>query len=232
MENILDVIEREFIMSQKDNELSIKDAALAVKNKEIEEKNNTIKQLTEKLQLFQSQYQDYKATCTKIIDYQRAENLELQEKLDILRNLSRVDYDAIMELCDKLKVKDDKIEELSTKLAEVVVGNKKHDDEVAYWKDVIDRKNDYMDELHEQIEELESIIEGQKENIADLENKLKDRLSSTSDKVGPYKMPDYEGFRKKADEAQRKMMEEQKKWDNESNFQTTTKRLWEILFNE
>jgi chromosome segregation ATPase len=218
MENILDVIEREFIMRQKDNELSIKDAALAVKNKEIEEKNNTIKQLKEKLQLFQSQYQDYKATCTKIIDNQRAENLELQEKLDILRNLSRVDYDAIMELCDKLKVKDDKIEELSTKLAEVVVGNKKHDDEVAYWKDVIDRKNDYMDELHEQIEDLESIIEGQRENIADLENevkKLKDRLSSTSDKAGPYKMPDYEGFRKFADEVQRKKMEELKERDNE-----------------
>jgi len=35
MENILDVIEREFIMSKKDNELSIKDAVLAVKNKEI-----------------------------------------------------------------------------------------------------------------------------------------------------------------------------------------------------
>jgi chromosome segregation ATPase len=231
MENILDVIEREFIMSQKDNELSIKDAALAVKNKEIEEKNNTIKQLKEKLQLFQSQYQDYKATCTKIIDYQRAENLELQEKLDILRNLSRVDYDAIMELCDKLKVKDDKIEELSTKLAEVVVSNKKHDDEVEYWKDIIDRKNGYIDELHEQIEELESIT-GYFKRLKDEIEKLKDRLSSTSDKAGPYKMPDYEGFRKKADEAQRKMMEEQKKWDNESNFQTTTKRLWEILFNE
>mgnify|MGYP000948047497 CR=1 FL=1 len=218
MENILDVIEREFIMKQKDNELSIKDAVLAFKNKEIEEKNNTIKQLTKELQLFQSQYQDYKATCTKIIANQRAENLELQEKLDILRNLSRVDYDAIMELCDKLKVKDDKIEELSTKLAEVVVGNKKHDDEVAYWKDVIDQKNDYMDELHEQIEDLESIIEGQKEQIAYLENKLKDRLSPTSDEAvskGPDKMPDYEGFRKIADEAQRKMME-----------------VWEILFNE
>jgi uncharacterized coiled-coil protein SlyX len=234
MENILDVIEREFIMSQKDNELSIKDAVLAVKNKEIEEKNNTIKQLTEKLQLFQSQYQDYKATCTKIIDYQRAENLELQEKLDILRNLSRVDYDAIMELCDKLKVKDDKIEELSTKLAEVVVSNKKHDDEVEYWKDIIDRKNGYIDELHEQIEELESIT-GYFKRLKDEIEKLKDRLSSTSDKAvskGPDKMPDYEGFRKKADEAQRKMMEEQKKCDNESNFQTTTKRLWEILFNE
>ncbi len=194
------MIELELIINQKDNELSVKDAVLAVKNKELEEKNRTIKQLTEKLQLLQSQYHDY-----------------------------------IMELCDKLRVKDDKIEELSTKLAEVVVGNKKHDDEVAYWKDVIDRKNEYMDELHEQLEDLQSIIEGQKENIADLENeveKLKDRLSSTSDKAGPYKMPDYEGFRKKADEAQRKMMEEQKNWDNESNFQTTTKRLWEILFNE
>lgn len=249
MENILDVIEREFIMRQKDNELSIKDAVLAVKNKEIEEKNNTIKQLTEKLQLFQSQYQDYKATCTKIIDNQRAENLELQEKLDILRNLSRVDYDAIMELCDKLKVKDDKIEELSTKLAEVVVGNKKHDDEVAYWKNSIDRKNDYIDELHEQIEDLESTIEGQKEQIADLENevkKLKDRLSPTSDKAGPYKMPDYEGFRKKADEAQRNMMEEQKKCDNEkiNNINRKlsipafklpddyAKGIWEAFFNE
>lgn len=218
MENILDVIEREFIMSQKDNELSIKDAVLAVKNKEIEEKNNTIKQLTEKLQLFQSQYQDYKATCTKIIDDQRAENLELQEKLDILRNLSRVDRDTVMELRDKLRVKDDKIEELSTKLAEVVVGNKKHDDEVEYWKNSIDRKNNYIDELHKQIEDLESIIESQEERITDLKNrieKLKDRLSPTSDKAGPYKMPDYEGFRKKADEAQRKMME-----------------VWEAFFNE
>jgi chromosome segregation ATPase len=193
MENILDVIEREFIMSQKDNELSIKDAVLAVKNKEIEEKNNTIKQLTEKLQLFQSQYQDYKATCTKIIDYQRAENLELR---------------------DELRVKDDKIEELSTKLAEVVVSNKKHDDEVEYWKDIIDRKNGYIDELHEQIEELESIT-GYFKRLKDEIEKLKDRLSSTSDKAGPYKMPDYEGFRKKADEAQRKMMEELKERDNE-----------------
>ena len=105
------MIELELIINQKDYELSVKDAALAVKNKEIEEKNNTIKQLTEKLQLFQSQYQDYKATCTKIIDDQRAENLELR---------------------DKLRVKDDKIEELSTKLAEVVAGNKKHDDEIEY----------------------------------------------------------------------------------------------------
>lgn len=196
MENILDVIEREFIMRQKDNELSIKDAVLAVKNKEIEEKNNTIKQLTEKLQLFQSQYQDYKATCTKIIDDQRAENLELR---------------------DKLKVKDDKIEELSTKLAEVVVSNKKHDDEVEYWKDIIDRKNGYIDELHEQIEELESIT-GYFKRLKDEIEKLKDRLSPTSDKAvskGPDKMPDYEGFRKIADEAQRKMMEEQKKWDSE-----------------
>ena len=39
---------------------------------------------------------------------------------------------------------------------------------------------------------------------------MKDRLSSTSDKAGPYKMPDYEGFRKFADEVQRKKMEEQK----------------------
>ena len=196
MENILDVIEREFIMKQKDNELSIKDAVLAVKNKEIEEKNNTIKQLTEKLQLFQSQYQDYKATCTKIIDNQRAENLELR---------------------DKLRVKDDKIEELSTKLAEVVVGNKKHDDEVEYWKDIIDRKNDYIDELHEQIEELESIT-GYFKRLKDEIEKLKDRLSPTSDEAvskGPYKMPDYEGFRKKADEAQRKKMEELKERDNE-----------------
>lgn len=245
MENILDVIEREFIMSQKDNELSIKDAVLAVKNKEIEEKNNTIKQLTEKLQLFQSQYQDYKATCTKIINDQRAENLELQEKLDILRNLSRVDYDAIMELCDKLKVKDDKIEELSTKLAEVVVGNKKHDDEVAYWKDVIDRKNDYMDELHEQIEDLESIT-GYFKRLKDEIEKLKDRLSSTSDKAGPYKMPDYEGFRKFADEVQRKKMEEQKNRDNEkiNNINRKlsipafklpddyAKGIWEAFFNE
>jgi chromosome segregation ATPase len=117
-----------------------------------------------------------------------------------------------------LRVKDDKIEELSTKLAEVVVSNKKHDDEVEYWKNSIDRKNNYIDELHEQIEDLESIIEGQKENIADLENevkKLKDRLSSTSDKAGPYKMSDYEGFRKFADEVQRKMMEELKERDNE-----------------
>lgn len=116
------MIEQELIISQKDDELSVKDAALVVKNKEIEEKNNTIKQLTEKLQQFQSQYHDYKATCTKIIDDQRAENLKLQEKFDTLRSLSRVDHDAIMELCDKLKVKDDKIEELSTKLAEVLVG--------------------------------------------------------------------------------------------------------------
>jgi len=252
MENILDVIEREFIIGQKDNELSIKDAALAVKNKEIEEKNNTIKQLTEKLQLFQSQYQDYKATCTKIIDDQRAENLELQEKNRILSQLKDVNVKSIQELCRKVLDRDKKIEELSTKLAEVVVGNKKHDDEVAYWKDVIDRKNDYMDELHEQIEELESIIEGQKENIADLENevkKLKDRLSPASDKAvskGPDKMPDYEGFRKKADEAQRKMMEEQKKWDDEkiNNINRKlsipafklpddyAKGIWETFFNE
>jgi len=335
MENILDVIEREFIIGQKDNELSIKDAALAVKNKEIEEKNNTIKQLTEKLQLFQSQYQDYKATCTKIIDDQRAENLELQDRFNTLRNLSRVDRDTVIELRDKLKVKDDKIKELSTKLAEVVVGNKKHGDEVEYWKDSIDRKNDYMDELHEQIEDLESIIEGQKENIADLENrindilsipksethttfvnhgvtvvrtdyfeqlkesnlivnlpesvdlceavtrgvtvvkteyfkqlkeelekhkkstvencqlrleieKLKDRLSSTSDKADPYKMPDYEGFRKFADEVQRKKMEEQKNRDNEkiNNINRKlsipafklpddyAKGIWEAFFNE
>jgi chromosome segregation ATPase len=221
---------------------------LAVKNKEIEEKNNTIKQLKEKLQLFQSQYQDYKATCTKIIDYQRAENLELQEKLDILRNLSRVDYDAIMELCDKLKVKDDKIEELSTKLAEVVVSNKKHDDEVEYWKDIIDRKNGYIDELHEQIEELESIT-GYFKRLKDEIEKLKDRLSSTSDKAvskGPDKMPDYEGFRKKADEAQRKMMEELKEQDNEkiNNINRKlsipafklpddyAKGIWETFFNE
>lgn len=227
MENILDVIEREFIMMQKDNELSIKDAALAVKNKEIEEKNNTIKQLTEKLQLFQSQYQDYKATCTKIIDNQRAENLELR---------------------DKLKVKDDKIEELSTKLAEVVVSNKKHDDEVEYWKDIIDRKNGYIDELHEQIEELESIT-GYFKRLKDEIEKLKDRLSPTSDKAvskGPDKMPDYEGFRKKADEAQRKMMEELKERDNEkiNNINRKlsipafklpddyAKGIWEAFFNE
>lgn len=224
MENILDVIEREFIMMQKDNELSIKDAALAVKNKEIEEKNNTIKQLTEKLQLFQSQYQDYKATCTKIIDYQRAENLEL---------------------CDKLKVKDDKIEELSTKLAEVVVSNKKHDDEVEYWKDIIDRKNGYIDELHEQIEELESIT-GYFKRLKDEIEKLKDRLSPTSDKADPYKMPDYEGFRKFADEVQRKKMEEQKNRDNEkiNNINRKlsipafklpddyAKGIWEAFFNE
>jgi len=216
----------------------------------LEEKDNTIKELSNKLFQFQSQYHDYKATCTKIIDDQRAENLELR---------------------DKLKVKDDKIEELSTKLAEVVMDNKKHDDEVEYWKDSIDLKNNYMDELHEKIEDLESTIEGQKEHIADLENevkdlkirenglsnqlycgvtvvrsayyeqlkeelekhkrstkencqlrseieKLKERLSPTSDKEAtkdPDKMPDYEGFRKIADEAQRKMMEEQKKWDNE-----------------
>ncbi len=224
MENILDVIEREFIMMQKDNELSIKDAALAVKNKEIEEKNNTIKQLKEKLQ-------------------------QLQDRFDTLRSLSRVDRDTVIELRDKLKVKDDKIEELSTKLAEVVVGNKKHDDEVEYWKNSIDRKNDYIDELHEQIEDLESIIEGQKENIADLENevkKLKDRLSSTSDKAGPYKMPDYEGFRKFADEIQRKKMEEHKKWYNEkiNNINRKlsipafklpddyAKGIWEAFFNE
>jgi chromosome segregation ATPase len=193
MENYSRIIELELIIHQKDYELSVKDAALAVKNKEIEEKNNTIKQLTEKLQLFQSQYQDYKATCTKIIDYQRAENLELR---------------------DELRVKDDKIEELSTKLAEVVVSNKKHDDEVEYWKDIIDRKNGYIDELHEQIEELESIT-GYFKRLKDEIEKLKDRLSSTSDKAGPYKMPDYEGFRKKADEAQRKMMEELKERDNE-----------------
>ena len=227
MENILDVIEREFIMSQKDNELSIKDAVLAVKNKEIEEKNNTIKQLTEKLQLFQSQYQDYKATCTKIIDNQRAENLELR---------------------DKLRVKDDKIEELSTKLAEVVVGNKKHDDEVEYWKDIIDRKNGYIDELHEQIEELESIT-GYFKRLKDEIEKLKDRLSPASDKAvskGPDKMPDYEGFRKKADEAQRKIMEEQKNRDNEkiNNINRKlsipafklpddyAKGIWETFFNE
>lgn len=178
MENYLRMIEQELIINQKDYELSVKDAALAVKNKEIEEKNNTIKQLTEELQRFQSQYHDYKATCTKIIDDQRAKNLELQEKLDTLRSLSRVDQATIMELRDKLRVKDDKIEELSTKLAEVVVGNKKHDDE----------------------------------------EKLKDRLSPASDKAvskGPDKMPDYEGFRKKADEVQRKMME-----------------VWEAFFNE
>jgi chromosome segregation ATPase len=162
----------------------------------IEEKDNTIRQLEDKLSQFQAQYQDYKATCTKIIDGQRAENLELR---------------------DKLRVKDDKIEELSTKLAEVVVSNKKHDDEVEYWKDIIDRKNGYIDELHEQIEELESIT-GYFKRLKDEIEKLKDRLSSTSDKVvskGPDKMPDYEGFRKKADEAQRKMME-----------------VWEAFFNE
>jgi DNA repair exonuclease SbcCD ATPase subunit len=209
MENYSRMIEQELINNYKDYELSVKDAALAVKNKEIEEKNNTIKQLTEELQQFQSQYHDYKATCTKIIDDQRAENQELQEKLDALRNLSRVDHDAIMELCNKLIVKDDKIEELSTKLAEVVVGNKKHDGE----------------------------------------EKMKDRLSSTSDKAvskGPDKMPDYEGFRKIADEAQRKMMEEQKKWDSEkiNNINRKlsipafklpddyVKGIWETFFNE
>ena len=279
------MIELELIINQKDYELSVKDAALAVKNKEIEEKNNTIKQLTEKLQLFQSQY-----------------------------------HDTIMELRDKLRVKDDKIEELSTKLAEVVAGNKKHDDEVEYWKNSIDLKNDYIDELHEQIEDLESIIEGQKDNIADLENriedlkigenglsnqfywyklangatscklvaegvtvvrsegvtvvrtdyfeqlkeelekhkqstkencqlrleieKLKDRLSSTSDKdvtKGPDKMPDYEGFRKIADEVQRKMIEEQKKrladrpvfgYSDVDTVNNDTKGLWVSFYNE
>jgi len=196
MENYSRIIELELIIHQKDYELSVKDAALVVKNKEIEEKNNTIKQLTEKLQ-------------------------QLQDRFDTLRSLSRVDRDTVMELRDKLRVKDDKIEELSTKLAEVVVGNKKHDVEVEYWKNSIDRKNEYMDELHEQLEDLQSTIERQKKRIADLENiieKLKDRLSPTSDKAaskGPDKMPDYEGFRKIADEVQRKMME-----------------VWEAFFNE
>ena len=172
MENCSRMIELELIISQKDDELFVKDSALLVKNKEIEEKNNTIKRLTEKLQQFQSQYHDYKATCTKIIDDQRAENLELH-----------------MELCDKLKVKDDKIEELSTKLAEVVVGNI-NDGEVEYWKCRIDRKNDYINELNEQIEDLESIIDDQKEHFADLENgieKLKDRLSP----IGYHLPPDW-----------------------------------------
>lgn len=216
------------------------------------------------------------------------------------------------ELCGKLSEKDSKIEELSTKLAEVVAGNKKHDDEVEYWKNSIDLKNDYIDELHEQIEDLESIIEGQKENIADLENriedlkigenglsnqfywyklangatscklvaegvtvvrtdyfeqlkeelekhkkstvencqlrleieKLKDRLSSTSDKdvtKGPDKMPDYEGFRKIADEVQRKMIEEQKKrladrpvfgYSDVDTVNNDTKGLWVSFYNE
>ena len=81
MENILDVIEREFIMKQKIMNYLSKMQNWLLKIKKIEEKNNKIKQLTEKLQLFQSQYQDYKATCNKIIDYQRAENLELQRSL-------------------------------------------------------------------------------------------------------------------------------------------------------
>lgn len=143
----------------------------------IEEKNNTIKQLTEKLQQFQSQYHDYKATYTKIIDDQRAENLELQEKNRILSQLKDVNVKSIQELCIKVLYRDKKIEELSTKLAEVVVGNKKHDGEVEYWKDCIDRKNDYINELHEQIKDLESTIEGQKEHIADLENRINDILS-------------------------------------------------------
>jgi chromosome segregation ATPase len=199
------MIEQELKICQMVYELSVKDAALVVTNKEIEEKNNTIKQLTEKLQQFQSQYQDYKATCNKIIDDQRAENLELRDQLP----------EFCLDMLKKNEEKTRKIEELSTKLAEVVVERNAFADEVAYWKDSIDRKNDYIDELHEHIEDLESIIEGQKKQIADLENKLKDRLSSTSDKAGSYKMPDYERFRKFADEVQRKMME-----------------VWEVLFNE
>ena len=94
-----------------------------------------------------------------------------------------------MELCDKLKVKDDKIEELSTKLAEVVVGKQKHDDEVEYWKNSIDRKNDYIDELHEQIEDLNQSSKDRKRILLiwNEVKKLKDRLSPTSDKADPDK---------------------------------------------
>jgi len=157
------------------------------------------------------------AVTNKEIEEKNNTIKQLTEKLQLIHSQY---YDAIMELRDKLRAKDDKIEELSTKLAEVVVGNKKHDVEVEYWKNSIDRKNDYIDELHEHIKDLDSTIEGQKEQIADLENRideLKDRLSSTSDKEatkGPDKMPDYEGFRRAVED----MCE--------------VKGIWETFFNE
>lgn len=174
----------ELIISQKNDKLSVKDAALVVKNKEIEEKNNTIKQLTEKLQQFQSQYHDYKATCTKIIDDQRAENLELQDKNRILSQLKDVNVKSIQELCRKVLYRDKKIEELSTKLAKVVVERNGLSKQVDFWKDeYVAKCSEYRslegkkDELRGQIEDLESTIEGQKEQIADLENRINDIIS-------------------------------------------------------
>lgn len=197
-----------------------------------------IRRLENKIRILQSQYHDYKATCTKIIEDQRLENLKLQEKIDTLKQIVEIDGDSLRELCDRLKVKNDKIEELSTKLADVVV-------EMNIYANSIDLKNEYMDELHEQIEDLESTIEGQKEQISDLENEisdlkmenseyrvandnllkevavLRDRLGSTPDNKdvtkGPdkipdtHQMPDYEGLRKVVEEVQKKMIEEQKK---------------------
>ena len=158
--------------------------ALINSNFQVEEKNNTIKQLTEKLQQFQSQYQDYKAACTKIIDDQRAENLELQDKNRILSQLKDVNVKSIQELCRKVLYRDKKIEELSTKLAKVVVERNGLSKQVDFWKDeYVAKCSEYRslegkkDELRGQIEDLESTIESQKEQIVDLENRINDILS-------------------------------------------------------
>lgn len=157
----------------------------------LEEKNNTIKQLTEKLQRFQSQYHDYKATCTKIIDDQRAENLELQEKNRILSQLKDVNVKSIQELCIKVLYRDKKIEELSTKLAEVVVNRDAFKTALLVKCSEVgsleEDKNELINKLGEaltenvkyedKVEDLESTIEGQKEQIAGLENRINVILS-------------------------------------------------------
>ena len=150
----------------------------------IEEKDNTIRQLEDKLSQFRVQYQDYKAACTKIIDAQRAENLGLQEKNRILSQLKDVNVKSIQELCRKVLDRDKKIEELSTKLAEVVVERNGLSKQVDFWKDeYVAKCSEYRslegkkDELRGQIEDLESTIEGQKEQISGLENSINDILS-------------------------------------------------------
>lgn len=186
-----------------------------------------IRRLENKIRILQSQYHDYKATCTKIIEDQRLENLKLQEKIDTLKQIVEIDGDSLRELCDRLKVKNDKIEELSTKLAEVVMGRDA-------FKTAHLIKCSEVESLEEKVEDLESTIEGQKEQISDLENEisdlkmenseyrvandnllkevavLRDRLGSTPDNKdvtkGPdkipdtHQMPDYEGLRKVVEE--------------------------------
>lgn len=155
--------------------------------------------------------------------------------------------------------------ELSVKDAALAVKNKEIEEKNNTIKQLTEELQLLYSQYHDTIMELRDKLRVKDDKIKELstklaevivgnlkhddEEKLKDRLSPTSDKAvskGPDKMPDYEGFRKIADEAQRKMIEEQKKWDSEkiNNINRKlsipafklpddyVKGIWETFFNE